>query len=127
MKSWMIILAGFPLVAQAAPPEKLSEESTTVECRVDADDERVMEVEDEIYRIADDADVIAPGFGNRIAQCVSDIIDGVDPTAAPAPCPDPEEKPKPKPIDIDDIDVKPWPGDDDEGDGDGTTGGDDPK
>jgi len=125
----MFILAGFPLVAQAAPPEKLTEESTTVEYRVDADDERVMKVEDEIDRIADDADLITPGFGVRIAQCVSDIIDGVDPTAAPAPRPLPEEKPKPPPIDWDDLLDPSWPDDDDdeEGDGEGTTGGGDPE
>ena len=87
MTMWIFALAGFPIVAHAAAPEKLTEESVTIERLVDVDDERVMRVEEDIYRVADEADRITPGFGNRIAQCVSDVIDGLEPTAVPESIP----------------------------------------
>ena len=49
---------------------------------LDASDTRVMDIEDDIDDVAKKAEKIAPGFGAAISQCVIDVIDDAEPTAA---------------------------------------------
>ena len=128
MRQWIALILGMSTAVVAAAATNGTDSETI---RIDDDDVRVSELREAIDDIADDADVIAAGFGKRIVHCLDRAFDESDSRAAPAPNPNPDADDAKKMI-VWPCEWKPGescedgnPDDEEPSDGDGgTTGGD---